>query len=118
MHADLNEADLNEAALNKADVNESAIDTPNVDDTNGMPCHTDEAPTASPTDTASEAPDSGCCGGDSEAHDCDRAACMHLAWLPHFASIAALPPTSTRFIAHILSPYALHTETLLRPPIA
>jgi hypothetical protein len=60
-----------------------------------------------------------CCGdGDCAAHGCDRAACMHLAWLPRFASLLPPPPAQTRFFVIATPPLSRHADTLLRPPIA
>jgi hypothetical protein len=59
-----------------------------------------------------------CSDGDCAAHGCDRAACMHLAWLPRFASLLPLPPAQTRFFVSTTPPLSRHADTLLRPPIA
>jgi hypothetical protein len=94
-----------------------------------LPCHAEtSAPLPLPSDEDSnldsgldsdlDRNDSGCCNGDCAANGCDRAACMHLAWLPGFDSILLPPPASAHFITGTAALMSRHTDTPLRPPSA
>jgi hypothetical protein len=59
-----------------------------------------------------------CCDGGCDDHGCDRALCMHLAWLPRLGSSATPTTQSVVFPADTSSRLPRLSETPLRPPIA